>query len=264
MMHSIHFLTCNGTMMCLRPGFRRPTQAMKYCFQCNCTMFEQCKLICDIENERMIYCDCTGTGFTGQFCEKNIDDCDESYCLNGGTCIDGVKNYTCACPPGFTGRHCEIVVAPCETETSEPCTTFDKGSYTLYGDATSKCISSPGYPTIWYCRGLQLTWNIFCPPGQRVRVFFVDFVVEDTYDTVRLSNGVCQGFRCPDDILVLYGNADPTYAFINNRRFYFVQKTYDAIQVPYFSTGNALTLYFETSVFGGQGKGFNAEYKCVP
>jgi hypothetical protein len=38
----------------------------------------------------------------------DIDDCDESNCLNGGTCDDGVNNYTCACPSSYTGRNCEI------------------------------------------------------------------------------------------------------------------------------------------------------------
>ena len=28
-------------------------------------------------------------------------------CLNGGQCIDGEDNYTCACKKGFNGRHCE-------------------------------------------------------------------------------------------------------------------------------------------------------------
>ncbi|XP_039278690.1 protein eyes shut [Nilaparvata lugens] len=33
-----------------------------------------------------------------------------SRCWNGGTCIDGVDNYTCSCPPSLTGRHCECLI----------------------------------------------------------------------------------------------------------------------------------------------------------
>lgn len=28
-------------------------------------------------------------------------------CINGGTCIDGVDNFTCSCPPNLTGVFCE-------------------------------------------------------------------------------------------------------------------------------------------------------------
>ena len=28
-------------------------------------------------------------------------------CENGGTCVDGVNEYTCNCAPDFTGEHCE-------------------------------------------------------------------------------------------------------------------------------------------------------------
>ena len=38
----------------------------------------------------------------------DTDDCDPYPCLNNGTCIDDVNNYTCACPPGFEGRNCSI------------------------------------------------------------------------------------------------------------------------------------------------------------
>ena len=37
----------------------------------------------------------------------DIDDCKESPCNNGGTCLDGVASYTCACPLGFVGLDCE-------------------------------------------------------------------------------------------------------------------------------------------------------------
>lgn len=52
-------------------------------------------------------CECP-SGFTGQFCEQNINDCPANACENGGTCVDGVNSYSCACPAGTAGEHCEI------------------------------------------------------------------------------------------------------------------------------------------------------------
>ena len=31
----------------------------------------------------------------------------------GGSCIDGIGNYTCSCPPGFTGRNCSEDIDEC-------------------------------------------------------------------------------------------------------------------------------------------------------
>lgn len=31
-------------------------------------------------------------------------------CMNGGTCIDGVDNFTCSCPPMLTGPLCECLI----------------------------------------------------------------------------------------------------------------------------------------------------------
>jgi EGF-like domain len=36
-------------------------------------------------------------GYSGPTCEVNVDECAGSPCLNGGTCVDGVNNYTCQC-----------------------------------------------------------------------------------------------------------------------------------------------------------------------
>lgn len=42
--------------------------------------------------------------FAGKNCEKNENDCINNPCLNGGTCQDGINNYTCRCKPGYTGK----------------------------------------------------------------------------------------------------------------------------------------------------------------
>lgn len=39
-------------------------------------------------------------GFSGQFCEIDIDECASRPCYNGGTCIDLPQRYRCLCPPG--------------------------------------------------------------------------------------------------------------------------------------------------------------------
>jgi hypothetical protein len=49
-------------------------------------------------------------GFEGENCEVNVDDCEDNDCENNSTCVDGVNNYTCLCPPEYTGtkhgKHC--------------------------------------------------------------------------------------------------------------------------------------------------------------
>ena len=41
------------------------------------------------------------------FLLKDIDECVNHTCKNGGSCVDGVDNYSCSCLLGFKGDHCE-------------------------------------------------------------------------------------------------------------------------------------------------------------
>lgn len=58
---------------------------------------------CRCEDPMSSYeCNCSA-GFTGEFCEENIDECLENLCANNATCIDQQANYTCQCLPGYEG-----------------------------------------------------------------------------------------------------------------------------------------------------------------
>ncbi len=37
----------------------------------------------------------------------DINECVSNPCRNGGTCVDGVNQYTCDCPDGFLGSTCQ-------------------------------------------------------------------------------------------------------------------------------------------------------------
>ena len=51
-------------------------------------------------------CDCTGTGYTGDRCQTNVNECRiAGICSGRGTCIDTPGNYTCNCNEGFTGEY---------------------------------------------------------------------------------------------------------------------------------------------------------------
>ncbi|PIK33677.1 putative sushi, von Willebrand factor [Apostichopus japonicus] len=62
-------------------------------------------------------CECD-VGFQGLLCEENIDDCFPNPCHQNGVCLDAVADFLCECPVGFEGKQCERDVNECE---SSPC-----------------------------------------------------------------------------------------------------------------------------------------------
>ena len=37
----------------------------------------------------------------------DVDDCASATCMNGGTCVDLINQYSCTCVSGYTGTDCE-------------------------------------------------------------------------------------------------------------------------------------------------------------
>ncbi|XP_041916035.1 versican b [Alosa sapidissima] len=54
------------------------------------------------------------TGFEGDRCEKDLDECQSNPCMNGATCIDGSNSYTCVCLPSYSGPNCEHDTETCD------------------------------------------------------------------------------------------------------------------------------------------------------
>ncbi|XP_060581989.1 fibropellin-1-like [Ruditapes philippinarum] len=108
---------CPEGYACLKHGFGKANivSEMK-CFKCNCSEPSQCyhdsNMACKGPGRcnyqhKSLFCDCADNGYTGELCETNIDDCATNPCNNGGTCVDGINDYTCTCPPDTTGLTCE-------------------------------------------------------------------------------------------------------------------------------------------------------------
>lgn len=64
---------------------------------------------CSGSDNNTYSCECP-TGFGGQDCQEEVNECEESPCVNGGQCIDGFGSYLCTCPEGYGGRMCQV---PC-------------------------------------------------------------------------------------------------------------------------------------------------------
>ncbi|XP_054270391.1 protein crumbs isoform X2 [Macrosteles quadrilineatus] len=103
------------------------------CFDSNCINGGRCE-----EPMSSYACNCSA-GFTGQFCETNIDECVDNQCANNSTCIDQLANYTCQCLPGYEGWLCDVNTDECA---NSPCM---HGGSCVDGLASFTCICSEDY-----------------------------------------------------------------------------------------------------------------------
>lgn len=83
-------------------------------------------------------CNCAA-GFTGAYCNKDIDECASGPCFNGGSCVDGVNGYLCNCSRGFTGKRCGTNIDDCFNVTCE------HGATCVDGISNYTCSCQAGY-----------------------------------------------------------------------------------------------------------------------
>nr|XP_053775313.1 sushi, nidogen and EGF-like domain-containing protein 1 isoform X4 [Desmodus rotundus]XP_053775314.1 sushi, nidogen and EGF-like domain-containing protein 1 isoform X4 [Desmodus rotundus]XP_053775315.1 sushi, nidogen and EGF-like domain-containing protein 1 isoform X4 [Desmodus rotundus] len=85
-------------------------------------------------------CECP-RGFYGRHCEKARPRlCSSGPCRNGGTCKEAGGEYQCSCPYRFTGRHCEI--GKPDSCASGPC---HNGGTCFHYIGKYKCDCPPGF-----------------------------------------------------------------------------------------------------------------------
>ena len=78
-------------------------------------------------------CHCQDTGFEGQICEINIDECASNPCVHNSTCTDLINDYNCNCFEGYDGKNCQDDINECS---QIPCKNdgacFERSNQTLY------------------------------------------------------------------------------------------------------------------------------------
>ncbi|XP_018027289.2 sushi, von Willebrand factor type A, EGF and pentraxin domain-containing protein 1, partial [Hyalella azteca] len=113
-------------------NFYQPSQGKMTCVECptgnrtineGSTSASECQAIDCTENicqngglclarHHQIQCYCPA-GFSGKFCEIDINECDSTPCYNNGKCIDLPQSYRCECLPGYSGLQCQDEESDC-------------------------------------------------------------------------------------------------------------------------------------------------------
>ncbi|XP_024599825.1 transmembrane protein 87B isoform X5 [Neophocaena asiaeorientalis asiaeorientalis] len=77
---------------------------------------------------------------------RDISECSSQPCQNGGTCVEGVNQYKCICPPGRTGSRCQHhaqTVALEGSEAGDPA--FSRAPRCAQVERTQHCSCEAGF-----------------------------------------------------------------------------------------------------------------------
>ena len=73
--------------------------------------------------------------------------CDGASAQNGGSCVDGVNDYSCTCPGEYTGKFCEVTPMALMYPQTSPCAHHDCKHGICFqppGSSDYVCKCSPG------------------------------------------------------------------------------------------------------------------------
>lgn len=56
------------------------------------------------------------SGFAGELCNFEYNECESNPCQNAGECIDHIGSFECRCTKGYTGYRCQIKVSAKECQ----------------------------------------------------------------------------------------------------------------------------------------------------
>ncbi|XP_047299274.1 fibulin-7 isoform X2 [Homo sapiens] len=107
---------------------------------------------------------------------RGISECSSQPCQNGGTCVEGVNQYRCICPPGRTGNRCQH-----QAQTAAP-----EGS--VAGDSA--------FSRAPRCAQVERAQHCSCEAGFHLSGAAGDSVCQDVDECVGLQPVCPQGTTC--------------------------------------------------------------------
>ena len=86
----------------------------------------------------MFSCNCSNTGYSGDTCDQEIDECEVRPCQHNSTCSNLINDYSCLCWDGYTGKNCSEDIRECSTD---PCqnnaTCYERSDLNLYDESVA-------------------------------------------------------------------------------------------------------------------------------
>ncbi|XP_058473248.1 protein crumbs homolog 2a [Solea solea] len=81
-------------------------------------------------------------GYAGTLCDEDLDECEHHACEHGGVCQDGPGTYTCICPKGYSGPLCQWDFPPIQCGKDILCKNDGICNDGLWG---ANCTCRPGF-----------------------------------------------------------------------------------------------------------------------